>query len=114
LTEGEASVNTSWLVAHLLLGAAAVGLAFLLIGALRALRVWGWRLEQIEMTLSRRLGLPPGTRARAFTLPSFQGARVALKSFAGRRVLLVFTKCDGHPWQQLLVELNRLQRCGDV
>jgi peroxiredoxin len=92
----------------------ALGLAFLLIGALRALRVWGWRLEQIEITLSRRLGLPPGTKARAFTLPSVQGARAVLKSFAGRRVLLVFTKSDGHPWQQLLTELNRLQQRGDV
>jgi peroxiredoxin len=92
----------------------ALGLAFLLIGTLRALRVWGWRLEQIEITLSRRLGLPPGAKARAFTLPSVQGARVALKSFAGRRVLLVFTKSDGHPWQQLLAELNRLQQRGDV
>jgi peroxiredoxin len=92
----------------------ALGLAFLLIGALRALRVWGWRLEQMEMTLSRRLGLPPGTKARAFTLPSVQGDRVTLKGFAGRRVLLVFTKSDGHPWQQLLAELNHLQRRGDV
>jgi peroxiredoxin len=102
------------LVAHLLLGGVALGLAFLLIGALRALRVWGWRLEQIEITLSRRLGRPAGTKARAFTLPSVQGDRVALKAFAGRRVLLVFTKSDGHPWQQLLAELNRLQRRGDV
>jgi hypothetical protein len=46
-------VNTSWFVAHLLLGGVALGLAFLLIGALRALRVWGWRLEQMEMTFSR-------------------------------------------------------------
>jgi peroxiredoxin len=91
-----------------------LGLAFLLIGALRALRVWGWRLEQIELIFSRRLGQPPGTRARAFTLPSVQGAPVALKSFAGRRVLLVFTKSDSHPWQQFLAELNRLQRRGDV
>jgi hypothetical protein len=29
-------------------------------------------------------------------------------------VLLVFTKSDSHPWQQLLAELNRLQRRGDV
>ena len=107
-------MSTSWFVAHLLLGGVALGLAFLLLGALRALRVWGWRLEQIEITLSRRLGLPSGTKARAFTLPSVQGARAVLKSFAGRRVLLVFTKSDGHPWQQLLAELNRLQQRGDV
>jgi peroxiredoxin len=107
-------VNTSWFLAHLFLGGVALGLAFLLIGALRALRVWGWRLEQVELTLSVRLGLPPGTRARAFTLPSVQGARGALKRFAGRRVLLVFTKSDSHPWQQLVPDLNRLERRGDV
>jgi peroxiredoxin len=92
----------------------ALGLAFLLIGVFRALRVWAWRLEQIELTFSRRLGLPPGTKAQAFSLPSVQGARVTLKGFAGRRVLLVLTKSDSHPWQQLLAELNRLQRRGDV
>jgi hypothetical protein len=62
----EESVNTSWFLAHLLLGGVALGPAFLLIGALRALRVWGWRLEQAEVALSRRLGLAPGTRAPAF------------------------------------------------
>jgi peroxiredoxin len=107
-------VNTSWLIAHLLLGGVALGLAFLLVGALRALRVWGWRLEQVELLLSRHLGLPPGTKAPTFTLPSVQGARGALKSFAGRWVLLVFTKSDSHPWQELLAELKRLQRRGDV
>jgi peroxiredoxin len=105
-------VSTSWLLAHLLLGSVALGLAFLLLGALRALRAWGWRLEQLEVALSGRLGLPPGTRAPAFALPSVQGARVALKGFAGRRVLLVFTQCSRHPWQELLGELNRLQRRG--
>jgi peroxiredoxin len=107
-------VSTSWFLAHLLLGGVALGLVFLLIGALRALRVWGWRLEQMEIALSRRLGLPPGAKAPAFALLSVQGARVALKGFAGRRVLLLFTKSDGHPWQPLLPELNRLQRRGDL
>jgi hypothetical protein len=72
-------VNTSWFVAHLLLGGVALGLTFLLIGTLRALRVWGWRLEQIEINLSRRLGLPPGAKARAFTLPSVQGVSHRLR-----------------------------------
>jgi peroxiredoxin len=92
----------------------ALGLAFLLIGIFRALRVWAWRLEQIELTFSRRFGLPPGTKAPTFAFSSVQGARVALKGFAGRRVLLVFTKSDIHPWQQLLAELNRLHWRGDV
>src|SRR5262245_4678285 len=99
-------------MAHLALGGVALGLAFLLVGALRALRVWGWRLEQLEVTLSGRLGLPPGRKAPAFSLPSVQGTRVALKRFAGRRVLLLFTRANDHPWKELLPELNRLQRQG--
>jgi hypothetical protein len=103
----------SWLSAHLILWDVAVGLAFLLVGAFRALRVWTWRLEQLEVALSGRLGLPPSTRAPAFSLPSVPGARVTLKRFAGRRVLLVFTQSSQGPWQQLLPELNRLQRRGN-
>jgi methylamine dehydrogenase accessory protein MauD len=103
-----------WLVAHLLLWGTALGVAFLLVGALRSLAVRTWRQEQLEVALSGRLGLPPGTRAPAFALPSVQGARVTLKSFAGRRVLLVFTQISGHRWQQLLPELNRLQQGGSV
>jgi methylamine dehydrogenase accessory protein MauD len=102
-------VNTSWFLAHLLLGGVALGLAFLLLGALRALRVWGWRLGQTEVALSGRLGLSPGTKAPAFALPSVRGTRVTLRRFAGRRVLLVFTRANGHPWKELLPELNRLQ-----
>lgn len=107
-------MSTSWLIAHLVLGGVAAGLAFLLVGAFRALRVWGWRLEQVEVALSGRLGLAPGTKAPGFTLRCVQGARVAVKSFAGHRVLLVFTKIDSHPWQQLLPELNRLQQRGKL
>ena len=103
-----------WLVTHLALWVVALGLGFLLVGALRAMGVWGWRLEQLEIALSGRLGLQPGVKAPAFALPSVQGVRVSLKSFAGRRVLLVFTQSKGHPWQQLLPELNRLQQQGNL
>jgi hypothetical protein len=102
------------LVTHPVLGVAALGLGFLHAGALWALRVGGWRLGQIEIALSGRLGLSPGTKAPAFSLPSVQGARVALNGFAGRRVLLVFIQSRGHPWQPLLPELNRLQRQGSL
>jgi hypothetical protein len=101
-----------WLVAHLVLWGTALGVAFLLLGAFRSLAVRRWRVEQLEIALSGRLGLPPGTKAPAFALPSLQGARVALKDFAGRRALLVFTQSNRHPWQELLPELNRLQRRG--
>src|SRR5262249_6382405 len=53
-------------------------------------------------------------RAPAFSLPGVQDDRVALKHFAGRRVLLVFTKINGHPWQQLLPALHGLQRRGNL
>ena len=107
-------MSTSWLIAHLVLWGLALGEAFLLIGAFRTLSVWTWRLEQMELALSGRLGLSPGTKAPGFTLLSVRGARVALKSFAGHQVLVVFTKIDSHPWQQLLPELNRLQRRGSL
>jgi methylamine dehydrogenase accessory protein MauD len=107
-------VSTSWLIAHLVLWGLALGVAFLLIGAFRAMGVWTWRLEQMELALSGRLGLSPGTQAPGFTLLSVQGARVALKSFAGHQVLLVFTKIDSHPWQQLLPELNNRQQRGKL
>jgi hypothetical protein len=77
------------------------------------LKVGSWPLEQLEIALSGRLGLPPGAKAPAFAL-SVQGARVAMKSFVGRRVLLVFTKMDSHPWQHLLQELNRLQHLRSI
>ena len=49
-------MSSSWLLAHLLLGGVALGLAFLLAGALRALRASRWRLEQLEIALCGRLG----------------------------------------------------------
>jgi peroxiredoxin len=103
-----------WVVAHLVLGMAVLGVAFLLVGALRAFNGWTWRLEQLEADLSSRRGLPPGTKAPRFSLPTVQGATVALKSFAGRRLLLVFTRSDGQPWPQLLPELNRVQQRGNL
>jgi hypothetical protein len=78
-------------VSNLVLWAATLGLGLLLVGALRVLRAWTWRLEQREVALSGRLGLPPGTRAPAFRLRDVQGAAVALKGFAGRFLLVTAT-----------------------
>jgi methylamine dehydrogenase accessory protein MauD len=103
-------VDSIWLARHLVLWSVALGLGFLLVGALQALRIRGWRVEQLEIALCSRLGLTPGTSAPAFSLPSVQGARITLRSFTGRRVLLAFTNANGQPWRQLLPELNRLQR----
>jgi peroxiredoxin len=87
-----------------------LGLGFVLVGALRALRAWGWRLEQVEFALAGRLGLPPGTKAPPFSLRSVCGAKVTLGGLTGHRLLLVFSHSSGHPCRQLLGELNRLHR----
>ena len=105
-------MNALWLAAHLVLGVTTIGLAFLLVGTIRSFKIWTWRLEQIEAALSGRLPLPPGTKAPGFSLFSVRGAKVSLKGLAGRRVLLVFTQYKSHPWQDLCLELNRLEQRG--
>jgi peroxiredoxin len=86
-------------------------LGFLLLGALRALGLLRWRLDQLEATMPSRLGrsgLKPGKKAPDFTLPSVAGGEVALHDFAGRRVLLVFTQLGCGPCQLIMPELNRI------
>jgi methylamine dehydrogenase accessory protein MauD len=100
-----------WPAAFLALGAAVLFLGFLLLGALRALGVLNWRLEQLEATTPRRVGrdgLRPGKRAPDFTLPGADGEEVALHDFAGRKVLLVFTQSGCSPCKTIVPELNRL------
>ncbi len=65
-------MNIFWLVSSVILWAVVVLFAFLLLGALRALGLLSWRLEQLEATTPKRLGrngLKPGKRAPDFTLP---------------------------------------------
>jgi methylamine dehydrogenase accessory protein MauD len=100
-----------WLTAFLALGAVVLFLGFLLLGALRALGVLSWRLEQLEATTPRRVGrdgLKPGKKAPDFSLPSADGKEVALHDFAGRKVLLVFTQSGCSPCKTIVPELNRL------
>src|SRR5215471_14577792 len=107
-----------WLIAsQVLLWILVLLLGFLLLGALRALGVMRWRLEQLEATTPSRVGrngLPPGKKAPDFTLPSVAGTEVALSSFAGRKVLLVFVQPGCGPCRQITPELNRLQGKGDL
>ncbi|HZU35795.1 MAG TPA: sulfotransferase domain-containing protein [Gemmataceae bacterium] len=107
-------MNTPWLLALVLLAGVVCGLAFLLVGALRALRALGWRCEALEVALAGRQALPPGARAPAFTLSRVQGGRLRLKACAGRPVLLVFMQSQAHPWKDLVAELNRIQRGGKL
>jgi methylamine dehydrogenase accessory protein MauD len=96
---------------------AILALGFLLLGALRALGLQGWRLEQLEATAPSRVGrngLKPGVIAPNFALPEAAGGEICLQDFAGRRVLLVFTQSGCGPCHRIMPDLNRLQAAGDV
>jgi methylamine dehydrogenase accessory protein MauD len=106
-------LNALWIASYVLMWLLIGFLGFLLLGTLRALGLLKWGLEQVEATMPSRLGrsgLKPGKKAPDFTLPSVTGADVALHDFAGRRVLLVFTQSGCGPCQQIMPELNRLER----
>jgi methylamine dehydrogenase accessory protein MauD len=99
------------------LGAAVLLLGFLLLGTLRAVGLLSWRLLQLEATTPSRIGrsgLRPGKRAPDFSLPSVEGAVVALHDFAGRKTLLVFTQNGCGSCRQIVPELNKLRRDSEV
>jgi methylamine dehydrogenase accessory protein MauD len=103
------------LVLYLVLWALVLFLGFLLLGALRALGILKWQLEQLQATTPSRLGrngLRVGKRAPPFRLSSAAGEDVALADFAGRKVLLLFTQLGCSPCKTIVPELNRLARCG--
>ncbi len=104
-------MNILWLLSIVVLWVVVFFLCFLLLGALRALGLLTWRLEQLEATTPKRLGregLKPGKKAPDFTLPSTSGQEVSLHEFAGRKVLLVFTQSGCSPCKKIVPELNRL------
>ena len=106
-----------WMISSVLLWLLVLGLAFLLLGALRALGLLRWRLEQLEATTPSRLGrsgLKPGKKAPAFALPGVAGGEVTLDAFAGRKVLLVFMQPGCGPCHGITPELNRLQDAREV
>lgn len=110
-------MNPWWLISYIALWLVVLFLGFLLLGALRALGLLRWRLEQLEATTPTRLGrggLKPGKKAPDFTLPCVAGGEVSLHDFAGRRVFLVFTQSGCKPCHRVVPELNKLQRGGDV
>jgi hypothetical protein len=49
-------MNPWWLVSYVALWLVVLALGFLLLGALRALGLQGWRLEQLEATTPSRVG----------------------------------------------------------
>jgi methylamine dehydrogenase accessory protein MauD len=110
-------MNLWWLASYIALWVFVILLGFLLLGALRALGVQGWRLQQLEATTPSRVGrngLKPGKTAPDFALPDATGGEVALRNFAGRKVLLVFTQSGCGPCHRIMPELNRLQSTGEV
>jgi methylamine dehydrogenase accessory protein MauD len=110
-------MNPWWLLSYVALWLAVLFLGFLLLGALRALGLLRWRLEQLEATTPSRMGrggLKPGKKAPDFTLPSVAGGEVSLHDFAGRRVFLVFTQSGCRPCHKVAPELNRLHDAGTV
>jgi methylamine dehydrogenase accessory protein MauD len=105
------------LVSILILWLVAGFLGFLLLGTLRSLGLLSWRLEQLEATMPKRLGrdgLKPGKKAPDFSLTSGDGKEVALRDFAGRKVLLVFTQSGCSPCKAVVPELNRLAAVGRI
>jgi methylamine dehydrogenase accessory protein MauD len=106
-----------WLLSYVALWLVVLFLGFLLLGALRALGLLRWRLEQLEATTPSRTGrggLKPGKKAPDFTLPCVSGGEVSLHDFAGRRVFLAFTMSGCKPCHPIIPELNKLQRRGAV
>ena len=68
----------------------------------------GLRLRSLRESRIRRDGLPPGSPAPDFELPTVEGGRVSLREYRGRRVLLVFTHPQCAPCDALAPELVRL------
>ena len=131
-------MNYALLVVNLTLVAAVFGLSFLVLGALRALGVLTWRLDQMEAMRPSRIGregLKIGRKALDFTLPLVGGERqhrsphapregahlverdgygeLSLSDFAGRNVLLVLTQSGCGPCMEIVPELNRLHERGE-
>jgi methylamine dehydrogenase accessory protein MauD len=99
------------LIMFVALWVALLALAFLLLGALRALGLLSWRLEQLEATMPNRTGrsgLRIGKKAPEFTLAGASGNDISLRDFAGRQVLLVFTQAGCAPCHKVMPDLNQL------
>jgi peroxiredoxin len=128
-------MNILWLLSTIILWAVVLLLGFLLLGTLRVLGLLNWQLEQLEATTPKRLGrdgLKPAKKAPDFTLSGWPGLEsseapagasraqprppvdIALRDFAGRRVLLVFTQSGCSPCKAVVPELNRLAQVGRI
>src|SRR5437899_4410161 len=96
-----------WVASNLMLWFVVLFLGFVLLGTLRVLGRVRWQLQQLEATTPSRLGrrgLKRGAKAPDFNLPCVEGGEIALSSFAGRRVLLVFTQARCGPCARIVPE----------
>ena len=110
-------MNIFWLVATLVLWLVVLFLGFVLWGALRALALLRWRLDELEAITPKRIGrsgLRPGKKAPDFKLPAISGGEVTLHDYANRKLLLVFMQPGCGPCHQITPELNRLYRAGEI
>jgi methylamine dehydrogenase accessory protein MauD len=110
-------MNVFWVIAILSLWLVVLFLGFLLWGALRALALLHWRLDELEAITPRRIGrrgLRPGTKAPDFTLPTSSGGEVALHHYANRKLLLVFLQPGCGPCHHITPELKRLSQAGEI
>ena len=110
-------MSNLFLISHVILWVLVLGMGFLLLGTLRSLGLLNWRLDELEATRPARLdrdGLQPGTRAPEFRLSDIDGAEHALADFAGRKRLLVFVQPGCGPCHDVVPELNRLHRAGQI
>jgi methylamine dehydrogenase accessory protein MauD len=108
-------MSTFLVVSTIALWLVVLFLCFLLLGALRAIGIMRWQLEQLQATTPSRVGrngLPIGKKAPSFSLPSVNGKEIALADFAGTKVLLVFTQSGCSPCKAIVPELNRLAERG--
>ena len=109
-------MTTALFLLNIVLLAGVLGLAFLVLGALRALGVLTWRLDQMEAMRPSRIGregLKVGRKAPDFTLPAASGGERSLSEFAGHKVLLVLTQSGCGPCMEIVPELNRLHERGE-
>jgi methylamine dehydrogenase accessory protein MauD len=114
---GVRAMNIFWMVTNVGLWIVVLLLAFVLWGALRALALLRWRLEELEAITPKRIGrsgLRPGKKAPDFKLSAISGGEVTLNHFANRKLLLVFMQPGCGPCHQITPELNRLHHAGEI
>jgi methylamine dehydrogenase accessory protein MauD len=105
------------LISSLVLWAVVLFFGFMLLGALRAVALLRWRLEQLEATTPSRLGrsgLRVGKKAPGFKVPAISNGDITLDNYIGRKLLLVFMQPGCGSCHQIVPDLNQLQDAGEM